>query len=116
MTVGKNIIELRKKAGITSRDLAAAVGVNPGTMSRYEHGKITAISPDMIAKISEVLGVEPQQLVSGDPAYAYLYDTDQKKISSRKKEEKELLKGFYGLSPEPQDAVRRICNTGLSKQ
>lgn len=115
MAIGDNIVELRKKAGITSRDLAAAVGVTPATMSRYEHGKITVISNEMIGKIAEALAVQPEELVSGDPSYAWLCTDSKKKISSRKWEEKKLLEGFYGLSPELQDAVRRICKTGLSK-
>ena len=115
MSLGDNIIKFRKKAGISSRDLAAAVGVTPATMSRYEHGKIASVSPEMIRKISEALNVQLRQLVSGDPDHSYLDESSQKKISSRKREERELLKGFYGLSPELQDAVRRICNTGLSK-
>ncbi len=67
----------------------------------------------MIVRISEALSVKPEELTYDDPYYDYLNGTDKKKISSRKKEEKELLRGFYGLSPELQDAVRRICNTGL---
>ncbi len=113
MSLGKNITDIRKKKGITSRALAAAVGVTPATMSRYEHGKITGISYEMIVRISEALSVKPEELTYDDPYYDYLNGTDKKKISSRKKEEKELLRGFYGLSPELQDAVRRICNTGL---
>lgn len=115
MTVGENIMRFRKKAGITSRELAACVGVNPATMSRYEHGQISAIPPEMIGKIADVLGITAEQLTAGDSSYSYMNEPEKKKISSRKKEEKELLKGFYGLSPELQDAVRRICNTGLSK-
>ncbi len=115
MTVGENIIDLRKKAGITSRELAAAVGVTPATMSRYEHGKITVISQNMICKISAALGVTVEQLISDDPQYGYISKTKHKKSPSKNMEEKKLLKGFYGLSPELQDAVRRICDTGLSK-
>ena len=115
MTVGGNITKFRKKAGMTSRQLAATVGVTPATISRYEHGKITVIPSDMIRKLSDSLNVTVEQLTGDDPDYSYLADQRTKKNSSRKKEEKELLKGFYGLSPELQDAVRRICNTGLPK-
>lgn len=113
MSVGSNIIEIRKKRGMTSRGLASAVGVTPATMSRYEHGKISSIPAEMIRKISDALDVKPEQLTEGDSDYAYLRETENKKISSRKKEEKELLRGFYGLSPELQDVVKRICNIGL---
>jgi transcriptional regulator with XRE-family HTH domain len=114
MSIGSNILEIRKKRGMTSRELASSVGVTPATMSRYEHGKISSIPADMIRKISEVLEVMPEQLTEGDPDYSFISSSDNRKISSRKREEKELLRGFYGLSPELQDAVRRICNTGLS--
>ena len=115
MTVGENIIRLRKKAGITSRELALRAGVTPATMSRYEHGQISAIPTATIGKIAGALGVSAEELTSGDPAYSFMGRADDEKISPRKKEERELLKGFYGLSSELQDAVRKICNTGLSK-
>ena len=66
MTVGENIMRFRKKAGITSRGLAGCVGVNPATMSRYEHGQISAIPPEMIRKIADALGISAEQLTAGD--------------------------------------------------
>ena len=113
MSIGSNITEIRKKRGMTSRGLASAVGITPATMSRYEHGKISSIPAEMIRKISAALDVKPEELTEGDPDYSFICESENKKISSHKKEEKELLKGYYGLSPELQDVVRRICNIGL---
>lgn len=115
MSAGENIIKFRKQTGMTSRSLAEAVGVTPATMSRYEHGQIAVIPAEMIRKISEALHVSSEQLVSDDPSYSYLSESAEKKISSRDEEEKKLLEGYYGLSPELQEVVRKICELGLSE-
>lgn len=114
MSLGSKIKEYRKKTGLTSRDLAALLKITPATMSRYESGKIESVSQEMIARIAEILNCSVEDLISDDPAYAYLNTSRKRKSSSRKLEEEELLRGFYGLSPELQDAVRQICRTGIN--
>lgn len=113
MSVGSKIVEYRKKSGLTSRELAAMLDVTPATMSRYESGKILSIPADTLEKMSDCLGCTVDDLISDDSNYSYLQRSQKRKSSSRKQEEEDLLKGYYGLSPELQDVVRRICNIGL---
>ncbi len=113
MSVGSKISEYRKKSGITSRDLAAMLDITPATMSRYESGKILSIPAYMLEKLSNCLGCTVEDLVKDDPNYSYLQKLPRRKSSSRKQEEEDLLKGYYGLTPELQDVVRRICQIGL---
>lgn len=77
-------------------------------------GQIAVIPAEMIRKISEALHVSSEQLVSDDPNYSYLSEPAEKIISSRDEEER-LLEGYYGLSPELQEVVRKICELGLSE-
>ncbi|MBY6388568.1 XRE family transcriptional regulator [Rhodococcus erythropolis] len=53
--------DLAKKQGLTNRSLAAAVHVNQGTVSRWAKGE-AAPSPKFIARLAEVLGVDPSEL------------------------------------------------------
>ncbi|MEX7470674.1 MULTISPECIES: helix-turn-helix transcriptional regulator [Mycobacteriaceae] len=53
--------QLAKKQGLTNRSLAAAVHVNQGTVSRWAKGE-AAPSPKFIARLAEVLGVDPSEL------------------------------------------------------
>ena len=114
MSVGSNITLYRKKAGITSRDMAALLDITPATMSRYESGKIISIPKDMLERISGILNCTVDELIVDDPNYSFLSKPQKRKPSSRKKDEEELLKGFYALSPELQDAVRMICHSAIS--
>ncbi len=114
MSVGSKITEYRKRAGITSRDLAATLDITPATISRYESGKILSISSDMLEKLSSALNCSIHDLIQDDPAYAYLTNQKKRKSSSRNEEEELLLKGYHGLSPQLQAAVRQICETGIT--
>ena len=109
MSVGRRIVELRKKRDMTARDLAGIVGVTPATISRYEHDKMD-ISADMLRKLSSALNVSEKNLIDDDPKYAFLAEPQAEESSSRQKEEAELLRGYRNLPPELQDIVRRLCS------
>ena len=112
MSSGSTITNYRKKAGMTSRDLAARIGVTPATMSRYESGTLS-VSTEKLEKIADCLCCTVQDLVRDDPEYAYLQEEPDGTLSFRTLEDEILLKGYHGLSPELQDIVRRICRLGL---
>ena len=51
----ENIKELRRKAGLTQAEFAAAAGVTQSTVSQWESG-ITFPSTTNLPKIAEILG------------------------------------------------------------
>lgn len=53
--------DLVKKQGLSNKSLAAAVHVNQGTVSRWAKGE-AAPSPKFIARLAEVLQVDPSEL------------------------------------------------------
>jgi transcriptional regulator with XRE-family HTH domain len=67
LSLGRRIVDYRKKAGISQKELAGMVGIKPSTLSYYENGKR---EPNVLiliglAKALEItgdalLGVEPQ--------------------------------------------------------
>ena len=59
MTIGDLIMQKRKALKLTLEDVAAAVGVSKGTVSRWESGDIRKIKRDKIDALSSVLELDP---------------------------------------------------------
>lgn len=59
------IRQLRKAAGLSQAELAAATGINQATVSRLESGAI-ALSPDAAARIAAALSCTTEGLVDHD--------------------------------------------------
>lgn len=59
METNERIAARRKELGLTLDEVAAFVGVNKGTVSRWESGEIDNMRRDKIAKLAEVLKVSP---------------------------------------------------------
>lgn len=58
-SMNERIAARRKELGLTLDEVAAFVGVNKGTVSRWESGEIDNMRRDKIAKLAEVLKVSP---------------------------------------------------------
>jgi len=63
-TFGTLIRRAREHKRLLAREVAARLGIDPGTLSRLETGSYKETpSPDLIRRISEVLDIPPQQLM-----------------------------------------------------
>lgn len=60
--LGRFISKQREALGLSQRKLAEAIGVQNTTIMRLEAGEYTAPSPDNLARIAEVLGIEMADL------------------------------------------------------
>jgi transcriptional regulator with XRE-family HTH domain len=56
-TVGANILRLREGKGLTQRELATRIGMDPIGISRWERGK-TMPRPETVELVAEALGVD----------------------------------------------------------
>ena len=56
-TVGERIHMMRRRRGLTSKDLAKMVGTGRTTISRLENHSKHQVSFDVLFRISDVLGV-----------------------------------------------------------
>ena len=63
MTFAERLRELRMEKHMTLDDLGKAVGVGRATIYKYEHGVITNIPVDRIARIANALGVSRPYLM-----------------------------------------------------
>jgi transcriptional regulator with XRE-family HTH domain len=59
--IGRRIAEARNVKGWTQLDLAVAMSVSPGTIYRWEAGKLPAA--DVLLRLAEQLGLQPDSLV-----------------------------------------------------
>lgn len=65
---GLRIAELRGKAGLTQRQLAAHAGIDQGTVSRIERGGMENPTMQTLTSLAAALGVPAQALLPpGDP-------------------------------------------------
>ncbi len=62
---GKRLKKLRKQAGKTQEQVAEAVGLEPGTISRIERGA-KGMSIDSLLMFSEIYGVSTDYILKGD--------------------------------------------------
>ena len=62
---GKRLKALRKQAGKTQEQVAEAVGLEPGTISRIERGA-KGMSIDSLLMFSEIYGVSTDYILKGD--------------------------------------------------
>ena len=60
--IGRRITEIRKRAGISTNDLAERVGKSQATISRIENGKQN-LTLNLLISISRALSVHPFQII-----------------------------------------------------
>lgn len=75
MTFSERLKESRKRAGITQEALAKKIGVERSSVGKYESTG-TIPSPDVLAKISQVLGVSTDYLLTGKNAKSDLFSVN----------------------------------------
>ena len=74
MGIGMRIKEERKRAGMTQPELGERIGVHETTVRRWEQERDKGPDAVMVQKIAEVLGVKPENLMTGT-----ISQTDEKK-------------------------------------
>lgn len=85
-----DVIKMRRKElGMTMKEVANAVGVSEGTVSRWESGDIKNMRRDKIAALARVLDVPPAVLMDWEE-----YDVER----IRKKQLIEELDGLASVS------------------
>lgn len=57
MTFGEAVRELRRRKGVSQKEMAAAIGVSPAYLSALEHGKRGAPSFDFLQRVAGYFNV-----------------------------------------------------------
>lgn len=65
-TIGRNLSVYRKIRGLKAADVADQLGIKESSYTRYERGE-AAITVDIIQQVSQILSVDPLNLLSVNP-------------------------------------------------
>lgn len=101
----KNIIKSRRLAlGLTQLDVAKAVGVSEGTISRWESGNIANVGSTRLESLSKVLKINPAELVLED------YVSPAADTSGLTPKQREALSLIESMSEEQLDSFLKLFN------
>jgi len=106
--LGKRVVELRKKKGLSQSDLANQVGISYAQVGRYET-KGAQPPAEVLKKIADALDSTVDYLISGD--------TDEKAVSTLK--DAELLQQFRAVEQMDEDdkmTVKKLIDAFITKR
>ena len=98
MALGQNILDLRKKNGLSQEQLGEKINVTRQTISNWELDE-TAPNPDQLKQLSKVLNVSVDDLIDNDLQNVVLSKVKitEKQTKKMKKILKGILIGFITL-------------------
>lgn len=104
----KNILkDRREELGLTTKQVADAVGVSEGTVSRWESGIIKNMRRDKIAALAKVLQIQPRIIMGWEteqPDEPYYFNPETAKIAQAIHDDKNLRILFDASQKlEPED-------------
>ena len=96
----KDIIQMeRKKRGISASQLAEMLGINKGTIHRYENGSIKEIPIYTLKKLSEIFDYSFDEFVCDDPKYCMLTSHKGQNTNIQMDEDERLILNWYHCLP-----------------
>lgn len=101
------IRELRKKKGMTMKELGRAIGVAESTISQYETGKRQPDNATLLS-LAQFLGVTVDCLLGASPA--------KPQPTPRSQKETELLELFEKLTPEEQTMLETMAQALIDRR
>ncbi len=104
MSLGENIRELRKLKGFTQTDLAKKLGLQFGTISKYEKNEIS-IPSDTLSKIADILETSTDYLLGrnefskkiDNPIQIAASTKDNIDLSDVDEEDKKTIMNIYNM-------------------
>ena len=109
MDVGTIIKQARTAKGFTQEELAEKVGVKKSAVAKWENGRVSEIKRSNLKMLSEVLGLNPNQLL-GD------MEEDPTGVASEladfylDAELRNMMAAYKKLSPQKQAQVKEYVH------
>ena len=72
MTVGENIKNARKKAGLTQKELGQKIGLSYQSIAQWENN-LRKPKPETLQKLANALGITIWELSAGSSGIDFLY-------------------------------------------
>ena len=99
MDIGEKVRILRQRQGLFQKKLAEECSVNQAMISRIETGKVRAIKPELLLKLSEIFGVSVGYLVGDEEGFS---GNDEPDGDSQLKF---FFNDFFSLNPDQRAEV-----------
>ncbi len=113
MNSGEKIKTLRLARGLTLEEVGQYVGVGKSTVRKWETGAIANMRRDKIAKLAEVLGTTPADIIG-------IYNEDSSAALVLTADEETLITDYRSMNPEGKTAalaaVRGLAASGIYKK
>lgn len=107
----------RLELGLTMKQVAEAVGVSEGTISRWESGEISNMKRSRIAALAKVLKMQPSDLVLGTSNAKTLEDQlPIETVGVLSEEDKEFIKKYSLSSKEDKEFIRYLFSATEEEQ
>lgn len=103
------IKELRKKSGLTMRQLADAVNVSEATISRWESGNIPNMRRDKIYDLAKALNTTPAYLMGWDEHSDTVQQTYKTNSDNESEELIILNRAVKKMTPEKQKKLLEMA-------
>lgn len=113
--IGKKMFDRRKELGLTLEEVGEAVGVGKSTVRKWENGMIRNMGRDKIAKLAEILKMNPVEFVPGNMTMDLQLFSAGKKQNSPKTEEARIISaGIDKMEPERREQALKVLQTIFS--
>jgi len=109
--VGNNIKKYRKEKDLTLKEIADRVGLTEATVQKYEAGNIKKIDVEMLKKLSDALGVLPENLTEWEKEEYQKY-----REAKQGTQEAKIIKMYSQLTFGHKKAVRSLMENLLECQ
>lgn len=96
----------RKELNLTMKDVATAVGVSEGTVSRWESGNIANMGRDKIYALSKVLKMSPAEIMGIDDNN----DNSKKDIDMRR-----IERARNNMTQQEKDKMMKILEASFEE-
>ena len=104
MSIGKRIVELRKRMGLTQVQLAKKAGVSQPTVSSYESDPGAGYRAEILFKIAAALETTPEYLMRG---------TGEVRLGDLKSDQRELISTIDKLSESERALLLSVAKSML---
>ena len=106
--IGKKMFDRRKELGLTLEEVGEAVGVGKSTVRKWENGMIRNMGSDKIAKLAEVLKMNPVEFVPGDGEIDYNEELKKRTDQLQTIEARIISGGIDRMPPEKREQAIKV--------
>lgn len=106
----KNMLKTRRvELNLTMKQVAEAVGVSEGTVSRWESGEISNMKRSRIAALAKVLKIKPSDIIG--------VTSDVHETASEESEtDRKFLEMLKSMTPEEKDLFYGIMQSIIERR